>query len=112
AGRSGRAAVRIVYGARHASARIYRKDLDRWRATPGVTLLECVEEPGEGWSGRIGHVGDLLEDALSAPQDFAAVCGPPAMMSLVANRLVEEGRIPSQRVYLAIERQMKCGLGT
>ena len=107
------AGVTIAYGARDSASRIYRKTLDRWRTTAGVTVLECVEDRGDGWSGRVGNVGDLLEDAMSAaPPDFAAVCGPPAMMSVVARRLVAEGRVAPHCIHLAIERQMKCALGT
>jgi NAD(P)H-flavin reductase len=107
------ASVTIAYGARHPAARIYRKALDRWRATAGVAVLESVESAANGWSGRVGNVDDLLEGALrAAPPDFAAVCGPPAMMSLVARRLADEGGVASSRIHLAIERQMKCALGT
>jgi NAD(P)H-flavin reductase len=107
------AAVTIAYGARHPASRIYRKTLDRWSDTAGVAVLECVEDPGDGWGGRVGNVGDLLGDALGqAMPDYAAVCGPPAMMSLVARRLVDEASISPDRVHLAVERQMKCALGT
>jgi sulfhydrogenase subunit gamma (sulfur reductase) len=33
-------------------------------------------------------------------------------MALVARRLVDEGRLPPLGIHLAIERQMKCALGT
>jgi NAD(P)H-flavin reductase len=106
-------AMTIVYGARDPASRIYRKALERWRHSPGVTVLEGVEHRAEGWSGRVGNVGDLLEEALRAPpSDFAAVCGPPVMMAFVARRLRRDDTFSPSSVHLAIERQMKCGVGT
>ena len=113
------APVTIVYGARDPSTRIYREALERWRRTAGTVVVEGVEQvpawpvrPGE-WAGARGSAVDLLEDVLAErPIDAAAVCGPPAMMPAVARRLVGRWNVPAASIQIAIERQMKCGLGT
>ncbi|MEW6270021.1 MAG: hypothetical protein AB1689_12075, partial [Thermodesulfobacteriota bacterium] len=93
--RAAAAPVTVVYGAREPGTRIFRADLDRWRAKPGVTFYDCVERPDAACRGAVGDVCDALEPALaSRPTPFAAVCGPPAMMSAVALRLARTGGPP------------------
>jgi NAD(P)H-flavin reductase len=101
----------IVYGARTPATRIFRTDLERWRSMPAVTVLDYVEHADATWRGRTGDVPQALDVALAQRRpDFAAVCGPPAMMVAAAARLVAAGT-PQTHVSLAIERQMKCGVG-
>lgn len=101
----------IVYGARSPATRIFRPDLERWRAMPAVTLLDCVEHADATWRGRTGDVTQALDAALAERRtDFAAVCGPPGMMVASAAQLAAAG-VPATQVSLAIERQMKCGVG-
>lgn len=108
-----RGAVTILFGARDPASRIHRDSLERWRNASNVALLEAVEQGASGWTGRVGHVGDLLDEALKAERpDFAAVCGPPTMMSLVARRLHGKAALDPSSISLAVERQMKCALGT
>jgi len=101
----------VVYGARDADARIHRADLAVWGRTPGVALLECVERPSPDWRGHVGSVLDLVDEAVAGVgARRAAVCGPPAMLPVVAERLCRLG-LEASDVHLAIERYMKCGTG-
>jgi NAD(P)H-flavin reductase len=105
------ASVTIVYGARAPETRIFRADLDRWRATSHVTVLDGVERPDSAWRGRVGSVMELMDEVPGDVRPAAvAVCGPQAMMVAVARRLARAG-IRADRIWLAIERQMKCGVG-
>jgi NAD(P)H-flavin reductase len=106
-----RRGLAVVYGARDADARILRADLDAWSRAPGVHVLECVERPSPGWRGRAGTVLDLVDEAVArVGARWAAVCGPPVMLSAVGERLCRLGLDPAD-VHLAIERSMKCGTG-
>ncbi len=40
----------------------------------------------------------------------ALVCGPEIMMHFTARALLERG-IPAERIYVSMERNMRCGLG-
>lgn len=101
----------IVYGAREPEARIHRAALAAWERAPDVHLIECVERAGPGWRGRVGVVLDFIDDAVGlAGARRAAVCGPPIMLPLVAERLCRLG-LDAADIHLAIERYMKCGTG-
>lgn len=109
-GRAGRR-VAIVYGARDVDARIHRSDLATWAGSPNVTLLECVERASPEWSGRVGVLLDSVDEAVAAVgARRAALCGPPAMLPVVAARLCRLGLDPAH-VHVALERYMKCGIG-
>lgn len=103
--------VAILYGAREANQRIHRAALESWRVLPTVTLIECLEHASPGWSGRLGVVGDYLDEAIRkiAPRRVA-ICGPPAMMAPIAHHARRAGLDP-ERIFLAIERVMRCGMG-
>jgi NAD(P)H-flavin reductase len=101
----------IVYGARDPEARIHRAALRAWAAAPDVTLIECVDHAGPGWTGRVGTVLDGVDEAVArVGARHAGVCGPPAMLPLVGERLCALG-LRAGDVHLAIERTMKCATG-
>jgi NAD(P)H-flavin reductase len=101
----------IVYGARDPEARIHRADLAAWGRAADVHVIECVERTAPGWSGRVGLVSNYVGEAvLRAGACRAAVCGPPVMLPLIAERLCRLGLEPAS-IHLAIERYMKCGTG-
>jgi NAD(P)H-flavin reductase len=109
--RAPRVPLAILYGARVPEDRIFGDDLARWRATPAVRMLECVERPDAGWRGAVGTVGDHLAEAVGrAGARRAVVCGPPAMLADAARRLGALG-LPPTAIHLALERYMKCGVG-
>jgi len=102
----------VLYGARDPAARIHRDALAAWSLTPGVRVVECLEDAPSTWTGMRGVVTDHLPALVRAVgARRAAVCGPSAMLGPVANALRRAG-IPAGAVHLALERQMKCGYGT
>lgn len=106
-----RGPVAIVYGAREPGTRIHRDALARWKAAPDVRLYDCVERPDDTWAGRCGTVSDFLGAALrETAATAAATCGPPAMLHAIARQLTTAG-MAAHRIYLALERYMKCGTG-
>jgi NAD(P)H-flavin reductase len=101
----------IVYGARDPESRIHRASLAAWERASDVRVIECVEHPGPAWRGRVGGVLDFVDEAVGlVGARRAAVCGPPIMLPLVAERLCRIG-VDAADVHLAIERYMKCGTG-
>jgi NAD(P)H-flavin reductase len=109
--RTGSAPLAIVYGAREPDARIHRMALASWGCAENVHVLECVERAARGWTGRLGGVALYVEEAArTIGAERAAVCGPPAMLPVVATRLERAGLDPD-RIHIAVERYMKCGTG-
>jgi NAD(P)H-flavin reductase len=107
--RSGRLAV--LYGAETPADLLFRRDLERWGTTPGVDLQVSVERPDDGWDGSVGVVTDLVSRVrFDVDRVVALIAGPEAMMRRGALDLEERGVAPD-RIYLSLERNMKCGVG-
>ena len=101
----------VLYGARSPHDVLYRKELTSWAKQKDVQVLSTVDYGGVSWRGRVGVVTTLFKYLRLQPnRTVAMVCGPEIMMRLVARDLIMRG-IPADRLYLSIERNMKCGLG-
>jgi NAD(P)H-flavin reductase len=103
--------VLLLYGGRNVEALLFRDDLLAWHRGG---LLDCrfvVNEPGGDWPLPGGDVTRLFCDLELAPQrTTAAVSGPPAMYRFINPLLLRLG-FDEERIYLNLERHMKCGLG-
>ncbi len=101
----------ILYGARTPADMLYRKELAQWRSSPGVTVKMIVDRAAAGWSGRVGVITDLLGAVEFDPAEtIAMACGPEVMMRFCYRDLLRRG-VPPQRVYMSMERNMKCAVG-
>lgn len=103
--------VVILYGARTSADLVYRNELKRLAARPGLRV-ELTVDVGDGeWTGHVGVVPDLVK---KAPEDFAGwmafVCGPGIMIRFTAQALLGRGVEPA-RLVTTLERNMQCGLG-
>jgi NAD(P)H-flavin reductase len=101
--------VSVLYGARTPADLLYPAQVDAWRdrAYVGVT----VDAPDDTWTGNVGVVPTLLDDAPFDPERTTAfVCGPEIMMHFVAEALLAVG-VPAERIQLSMERHMDCGIG-
>ena len=101
----------LLVGARTPGDLLYSQELEGWRgrfdAEVGVTVDSAVGE----WRGRVGVVSRLIPGAAFDPGSAVAlVVGPEIMMTFTARALLERG-IPKERIYLSMERNMRCGLG-
>jgi sulfhydrogenase subunit gamma (sulfur reductase) len=58
-----------------------------------------------------GVVTKRFERIELSPKDtYALVCGPPIMYNFVMRELVRK-RVPPEKIYMSLERRMRCGLG-
>jgi NAD(P)H-flavin reductase len=70
-----------------------------------------VDRADPDWRGEVGVVTRLLRRASFDPvRAVALICGPEIMMRFAAQELAARG-VPPERVWLSIERNMKCGVG-
>jgi NAD(P)H-flavin reductase len=70
-----------------------------------------VDAAAAGWHGRVGLVTTLIPGAVVDPASATAfVCGPEIMMVFVVRALLERG-LPIERIWLSMERNMRCGVG-
>ncbi|MEV0895424.1 FAD/NAD(P)-binding protein [Actinoplanes sp. NPDC049802] len=101
--------VAVLAGARRPGDLLYPGDLRRWAAHARVEVI--VDRAAPGWRGRVGLVTELIPAAgVDAGRAVAYVCGPETMMRATARALLERG-VPAQRVWLSLERAMRCGAG-
>jgi NAD(P)H-flavin reductase len=85
----------------------------RWDKGEKVDVMVSVDHSEAGWTGPIGVVTTILDEAhLKCRPDggVAVMCGPPAMMKFVSRTLLERGYAPGD-IYMSLERNMSCGVG-
>jgi len=73
---------------------------------------QCLSLEAEH-SGRcmVGVVTKLFERIEVSPKDtYAIICGPPIMYKFVVRELTQRN-IPPEKIYMTLERRMKCGIG-
>jgi NAD(P)H-flavin reductase len=103
--------VAILYGARSPDELLYRRELERWSARREVEARVIVDRAGPGWAGPVGVVPSLLARVeVSAGSTVAMVCGPEVMMRFTVRDLERLG-VARERIFVSLERDMKCGLG-
>jgi NAD(P)H-flavin reductase len=101
--------VVLLYGARGPDDVLFRRELARWR-DDRIDVEVTVDHATRTWPGHVGVVTTLLPGAAFDPDDTVAfVCGPEIMMRFTATALRQRG-VPSDRVYVSLERNMKCAV--
>jgi NAD(P)H-flavin reductase len=103
--------VAILYGTRGPTEILYQAEIERWRRRLDVEIFVTVDHADATWRGNIGVVTKLVPRAGFDPlHTIAMVCGPEVMMRFTASALHEAG-LPFDRIYLSMERNMKCAIG-
>jgi NAD(P)H-flavin reductase len=104
--------VALAYGAREPAQLLFARELERWRREPGLQLRVTVDVASPGWTGEVGVVTRLLPKLRFDPSECVVMmCGPELMMRFAARALAELG-VPSERIWMSLERSMKCAVGT
>lgn len=102
--------VFLLYGARTPSDLLYPREYKKWEEA-GIQVQITVDRADEKWQGQVGVVPMLFYRFRMDPNSVVLTCGPEIMIRFV----VYEGlarRIPSEKIYLSLERNMKCGQGS
>ncbi|OIP98994.1 hypothetical protein AUK40_00970 [Candidatus Wirthbacteria bacterium CG2_30_54_11] len=101
----------LFFGARDPSQQLFTADLSAWRCSVDVDYQETVDHPDESWKGNVGVITSLFAKCGELlPTTRVIICGPPVMYKFVLRELDKIG-IPHDRIYVDLERRMKCGLG-
>jgi NAD(P)H-flavin reductase len=101
----------LLYGARSPRDLLYRKELAAWARQRDTQVLVTVDYGGLSWRGHVGVVTTLFKFARLQPNSVAMLCGPEIMMRFVLRDLDAQG-LAHEDVYLSMERNMKCGIGS
>ncbi len=101
--------VSVLYGARTPGDLLYTDELADWGEVLSVDAT--VDAADTSWTGRVGVVPKLLEQADFRPGSVNAfVCGPEVMIQFTVEALQARG-VPDERIFLSLERDMRCGVG-
>ena len=102
----------VLYGARSPLDLLYRKELTMWARHRDTQVLVTVDYGGLSWKHHVGVVTTLFKFARLRPaRSLAMLCGPEIMMRFVARDLEMLG-LNRNQIYLSMERNMKCGIGS
>jgi NAD(P)H-flavin reductase len=100
-------ALSLLIGTRSPDRLLFRPEVEDWRSRFQVEVT--VDVGDRSWRGDVGFV-DRLVSRIDVHRDAVAmVCGPEVMMRLVVRELIDAG-LPGNRVYVALERNMKCAV--
>ncbi len=103
--------VFLFYGTRNPQMFLFRDDLERWRATPGLDFEITVDHADTTWNGRVGVITKLIAGADFDPGSTTAfLCGPEIMMHFSVEALKKRG-MGGADIHVSLERNMKCALG-
>jgi len=101
----------LLYGARTPEDILYRKQLEKWRSRFDFESFLTVDRATGTWHGNVGVVTSLIKRSPFDPLNCTAmVCGPEVMMRFTNMELEKRGVI-EDRIYVSMERNMKCGIG-
>lgn len=101
----------ILYGARVPSERLFIKDLELWGKRADVEFYETVDKAEGGWEGHVGVITILFPLFEIDPENtYLLSVGPPIMYRFVIREALKKG-IKEDRIFLSLERRMKCGIG-
>jgi len=101
----------LLYGTRSPEDILYRQELEHWRGQFDLEIQVTVDRAASSWRGNVGVVTTMIPRApFDASNTVAMICGPEVMMRFTAMGLQKRG-VPDERIYLSMERNMKCGIG-
>lgn len=101
----------LLYGARTPKDILFRDDLESWSGRLDMTVKVTVDRAAADWRGSVGVVTKLIAHAPLDPQEATAlVCGPEIMLRFATRALIERG-LAANRIYVSMERNMKCAAG-
>lgn len=104
--------VSLLYGTRTPDDILFMRDLEKWRGRLDIEVLITVDRAVGPWKGNVGVVTTLIPKAAFDPENTVAlVCGPEVMMRFSVLEL-QKRRLGLDSIYVSLERNMKCGLGT
>lgn len=102
----------LLYGAQTAECYLYADEITQWMKTIDVQLasdriIEC-ETKFHSHHGFVTELADKM--SLDAENTVAYICGPEPMIVNSAKLLAEKG-VPKSKIFVSLERNMKCGIG-
>ena len=103
--------VVLIYGARTPEDLQFTAEHDSWEKA-GIELMICVDSCDDTWTGLVGVVPMLFYRLRIDPKNSALLtCGPEIMIHFAAYEAIAR-RVPRKRIFVSLEKNMKCGFGS
>jgi len=103
--------VTVLHGVKHPSDLIHRERFEDWKREPNAEVLLTSDVPDRGWREHVGVVTKLFDEVeLDPTHRIVFMCGPEAMV-LSAVRALRSRKISEDRIFISLERNMKCAVG-
>jgi NAD(P)H-flavin reductase len=103
--------VTLMYGARSPAELLFASQIREWRGRFDFEVLVTVDHADDTWRGPVGVVTSLIgRSSFDGETAVAFVCGPEVMMRFTIQALESKG-LTDDRLYISMERNMKCGVG-
>jgi NAD(P)H-flavin reductase len=104
-------ALKIFHGIKAPADLLYRERFKAWGRTTNTEVHLTVDRPDRRWKYAVGVVTDLFRQARIDPdRSVVMMCGPEVMMRSAVRELTGRG-VTADRIYLSLERNMKCAVG-
>lgn len=101
----------LLYGAKTPKDVIFRDEFPQYRDIFEVFLTVDRADPEEYWRAETGLVTKLFDRISLDPLcTLVFVCGPEIMMQTSVRELILR-KVPGERIYISMERNMNCGIG-
>jgi NAD(P)H-flavin reductase len=103
--------VVVLYGARTPNDLQFTSEYKTWQEA-GIELDITVDRGDDNWTGRVGVVPILFYNTRIDPKNTVILtCGPEIMIRFVIFEALAR-RVPPERIFVSLERNMKCGIGS
>jgi sulfhydrogenase subunit gamma (sulfur reductase) len=109
--------IELIYAAREECELVYERELVQFEERDDINVTLALDPvcPGEvipGWRGRTSFVPPILEEERPSPENRVVItCGPPIMIKLVAQCLLDKLGYEPGQIWTTLEMRMKCGVG-
>ncbi len=103
--------VIVLYGARTPNDLQFSREYKAWQ-DKDIELQVTVDRGDDTWQGRVGVVPILFYNTRVDPRNTVILtCGPEIMIRFVIFEALAR-RVPAERIYVSLERNMRCGMGS
>lgn len=101
----------VLHGVKKPSDMVHRERFEAWRREADTQVLLTTDQPDRTWKDRFGVVTELFSEVEIDPRrTIVFMCGPEVMIRYAVRILVERG-VSMDRVFVSLERNMKCAIG-
>lgn len=103
--------ITVLIGTKCHDMRLFREEIALWEERKNMVVMETIDEAHDCWNGNVGVVTTLIPKIESdLPKSQVLICGPPVMYKFVLMAMAE-AEVPTENIYVNLERRMKCGVG-